>query len=36
MAIGRSIWPRRQASSQGAAHTRPHTEANGFGSRAVR
>ena len=36
MAIGWSISPRRQASSQGAAHTRPHTDANGFGSRAVR
>ncbi len=36
IAIGRSIAPRRQASSHGAAHTRPHTEANGFGRRAVR
>ena len=31
MAMGRSISPRRQASSHGAAQTRPQTEANGFG-----
>ena len=36
MAMGESISPRRHASSQGAAHTRPQTEANGLGSRAVR
>ncbi len=36
MAIGVSISPRRHASSHGAAHTRPHTEAKGLGSRAVR
>ncbi len=36
MAMGLSISPRRHASSQGAAHTRPQTEANGFGSLAVR
>ena len=34
--IGASIAPRRQASSQGAAHTRPQTDANGFGARATR
>ena len=36
IAIGRSIAPRRHASSHGAAHTRPHTDANGFGILAVR
>ena len=36
IAMGASIAPRRHASSQGAAHTRPHTEANGFGARATR
>jgi hypothetical protein len=34
--IGASIEPRRQASSQGAAQTRPQTEAKGFGARATR
>ena len=34
--IGASIAPRRQASSHGAAQTRPQTEANGFGARATR
>ena len=36
MAMGASMAPRRQASSQGAAQTRPQTEANGFGARATR
>ncbi len=36
IATGSSIAPRRQASSQGAAHTRAHTDANGFGPRAAR
>jgi hypothetical protein len=36
MAMGESIAPRRQASSQGAAQTRPQTEANGLGARATR
>ncbi len=31
IAIGASMAPRRQASSQGAAQTRPQTEANGIG-----
>jgi hypothetical protein len=34
--IGASMLPRRHASSHGAAHTRPHTEAKGFGARATR
>jgi len=34
--IGASITPRRQASSQGAAQTRPQTDANGLGERATR
>ncbi len=34
--IGASIEPRRQASSQGAAQTRPQTDAKGFGARATR
>ena len=34
--IGASIAPRRHASSHGAAHTRPQTDANGFGARATR
>ncbi len=36
IATGSSIFPRRHASSHGAAHTRPHTDANGFGPRATR
>ena len=36
IAMGSSIWPRRQACSQGAAHTRPQMDGNGFGSRAMR
>ena len=36
MEIGASMAPRRQASSHGAAQTRPQTEANGFGARATR
>ena len=36
MEMGASMAPRRQASSQGAAHTRPQTEAKGLGARATR
>ena len=36
MAMGSSITPLRQASSQGAAHTRPQMDAKGFGILAVR
>jgi len=36
MEIGASMAPRRQASSQGAAHTRPQTDAKGLGARATR
>lgn len=36
IAIGPSTAPRRHATSHGAAHTRPQTEANGFGARATR
>jgi hypothetical protein len=36
IAMGASIEPRRHASSHGAAHTRPQTDANGFGARATR
>ena len=36
MAIGASMAPRRQTSSHGAAQTRPHTDAKGFGARATR
>src|ERR1039458_9300342 len=36
IAMGASIEPRRQASLHGAAHTRPHTDANGLGARATR
>jgi hypothetical protein len=31
-----STVPRRHALSQGAAHTRPQIDANGFGARAIR
>jgi len=34
--IGASIAPRRQASSQGAAQTRPQMDAKGLGDRATR
>src|SRR4029453_6555022 len=36
IAIGASTVPRRHAGSQGAAHTRPQIDANGFGARAMR
>jgi hypothetical protein len=36
MLTGASIAPRRHLSSHGAAHTRPQTDANGFGDLAVR
>ena len=36
MEMGASMLPRRHASSQGAAQTRPQTEANGLGARATR
>ena len=35
MAIGSSIWPRRQRFSQKAGHTRPQIMANGLASRPL-
>ena len=36
MAIGESIFPRRQAASQGAPQTQPQVEAKGLVSRAIK
>ncbi len=36
MAMGASIFPRRQLASQGAPQIRPQMEASGLGARAIR